>query len=544
MKKTKLTRNFTLKIMSVFIGFLIWFIVVNVDNPVSSKSITIAGENVELQNTAYVDSANMMCMQDDDPDPIRVTITGERRLLSRITQTNITLTADLQQAGSLDTDPVMVPITASCPGISPENIKVTPQYLSVRLEEKVTQEFLVNVNYGSSQPGKGYEVGSQTASPEKVKITGPKSLVNKIDKVNATVDVDGRTKDFSEEAELNIIDKNQDSLAGRMAYLTIDNTKVVVTTKFWKIRTGVNIGADYVGVPADGYQVESVTTVPDTVSIAGTDEALETLKQNDNTIWIGGADIDITGETTDIEKKVSLKEQVADFPPQPVITRDNVTMQIDTVVFFQVMDAKLYTYGVNQPIAAIESLSATTLRNIIGEMELDHTLTSRDTINSKITAILDEATDKWGIKVNRVEVKNIIPPREIQEAMEKQMKAEREKRAVILKADGEKQAAITAAEGEKEAAILRADAVKQQRILEAEGEAQAILAVQKANADAIRLLNEAMPSDKVLAIRSLEALAKVANGKATKIIIPSELQNLGGVVPSIKELMTDPKDAE
>ena len=243
-----------------------------------------------------------------------------------------------------------------------------------------------------------------------------------------------------------------------------------------------------------------------------------------------------------VAKKVSLKEQVADFPPQPVITRDNVTMQIDTVVFFQVMDAKLYTYGVNQPIAAIESLSATTLRNIIGEMELDHTLTSRDTINSKITAILDEATDKWGIKVNRVEVKNIIPPREIQEAMEKQMKAEREKRAVILKADGEKQAAITAAEGEKESAILRADAVKQQRILEAEGEAQAILAVQKANA--IRLLNEAMPNDKVLALRSLEALAKVANGKATKIIIPSDLQNLGGVVPSIKELMTDPKDAE
>ena len=240
-----------------------------------------------------------------------------------------------------------------------------------------------------------------------------------------------------------------------------------------------------------------------------------------------------------VAKKVSLKEQVADF-----ITRDNVTMQIDTVVFFQVMDAKLYTYGVNQPIAAIESLSATTLRNIIGEMELDHTLTSRDTINSKITAILDEATDKWGIKVNRVEVKNIIPPREIQEAMEKQMKAEREKRAVILKADGEKQAAITAAEGEKESAILRADAVKQQRILEAEGEAQAILAVQKANADAIRLLNEAMPTDKVLALRSLEALAKVANGKATKIIIPSDLQNLGGVVPSIKELMTDPKDAE
>ena len=245
-----------------------------------------------------------------------------------------------------------------------------------------------------------------------------------------------------------------------------------------------------------------------------------------------------------VVKKVSLKEQVADFDPQPVITKDNVTMQIDTVIYFQITDPKLYTYGVEYPMSAIENLTATTLRNIIGELELDQSLTSRDTINAKMRAILDEATDKWGIKVNRVEVKNIIPPREIQEAMEKQMKAEREKRAVILKADGEKQAAITAAEGEKEAAILRADAVKQQRILEAEGEAQAILAVQKANADAIRLLNEAMPSDKVLAIRSLEALAKVANGKATKIIIPSELQNLGGVVPSIKELMTDPKDAE
>ena len=245
-----------------------------------------------------------------------------------------------------------------------------------------------------------------------------------------------------------------------------------------------------------------------------------------------------------LAKKVSLKEQVGDFPPQPVITRDNVTIQIDTVVFFQVMDAKLYTYGVNQPIAALESLCATTLRNIIGEMELDHTLSSRDVINSKITAILDEATDKWGIKVNRVEVKNIMPPAEIQDAMEKQMKAEREKRAVILKAEGEKQAAITAAEGEKEAAILRADAIKQQRILEAEGEAQAILAVQQAEADAIRLLNEADPDGKVIALRSLDTLAKVANGKATKIIIPSELQNLGAMVPSIAELLTDPKPTE
>ncbi len=240
-----------------------------------------------------------------------------------------------------------------------------------------------------------------------------------------------------------------------------------------------------------------------------------------------------------IAKRVSLKEQVADFPPQPVITRDNVTMQIDTVVFFQVMDPKLYTYGVDYPVSAIESLSATTLRNIIGELELDHTLTSRDTINHKITAVLDEATDNWGIKVSRVEVKNIIPPREIQDAMEKQMKAEREKRAVILTAEGEKQSAITAAEGENEAAILRAEAVKQQRILEAEGEARAILAVQQANADAIKLLNAAMPSEKVLALRSLEALAKVADGKATKLIIPSNIQDLAGTVTSIKELVRD-----
>lgn len=242
-----------------------------------------------------------------------------------------------------------------------------------------------------------------------------------------------------------------------------------------------------------------------------------------------------------VAKKVSLKEQVADFPPQPVITRDNVTMQIDTVVFFQVMDAKLYTYGVNQPIAAIESLSATTLRNIIGEMELDHTLTSRDTINSKITAILDEATDKWGIKVNRVEVKNIIPPREIQEAMEKQMKAEREKRAVILKADGEKQAAITAAEGEKESAILRADAKKQAQILEAQGEAEAILTVQRATAEGIKLINEATPTDPVIKLKALEAFAAAANGRATKIIIPSEIQGLAGLAEGIVEAVKLPE---
>ena len=242
-----------------------------------------------------------------------------------------------------------------------------------------------------------------------------------------------------------------------------------------------------------------------------------------------------------VVKKVSLKEQVADFDPQPVITKDNVTMQIDTVIYFQITDPKLYTYGVEYPMSAIENLTATTLRNIIGDMELDHTLTSRDTINTKITAILDEATDKWGIKVNRVEVKNIIPPAEIQDAMEKQMKAERQRRESILRAEGEKKSAILVAEGEKESAILRADAVREQRIREAEGEAQALMTVQKALADSIRLLNDAAPTDKVLAIKSLEALQKVADGKATKLIIPSEIQNLTGLLAAAKETVTDAK---
>ncbi len=239
-----------------------------------------------------------------------------------------------------------------------------------------------------------------------------------------------------------------------------------------------------------------------------------------------------------VAKKVSLKEQVVDFPPQPVITRDNVTMQIDTVIFFQITDSKLFTYNIERPLSAIENLCATTLRNIIGEMELDHTLTSRDIINTKITAILDEATDKWGIKVNRVEVKNIMPPAEIQDSMEKQMKAERERRESILRAEGEKRSAILVAEGEKESAILRADAVREQRIREAQGEAEALMTVQKALADSIKMLNEADPSQKVLTLKSLEALQKVADGKATKLIVPSELQNLAGLVASAKEMMT------
>ena len=251
-----------------------------------------------------------------------------------------------------------------------------------------------------------------------------------------------------------------------------------------------------------------------------------------------------------IAKRVSLKEHVVDFKPQPVITKDNVTMQIDTVVFYQVTDAKLFTYGINNPMSAIENLTATTLRNIVGELELDATLTLRDTVNSKITSILDQATDKWGIKVTRVELKNILPPREIQDAMERQMKAERERRESILRAEGEKRSQILVAEGEKESQILRAqavkeatilqaDAVREKKIREAEGEASAIRAVQEAYAESLKMLSAADPSEKVLAIKGLEAFEKAADGKATKIIVPSQIQGLAGLATSVKELFAD-----
>ena len=238
-----------------------------------------------------------------------------------------------------------------------------------------------------------------------------------------------------------------------------------------------------------------------------------------------------------VVKKVSLKEQVADFDPQPVITKDNVTMQIDTVIYFQITDPKLYTYGVEYPMNAIENLTATTLRNIIGELELDQSLTSRDTINAKMRSILDEATDPWGIKVNRVELKNILPPREIQNAMEKQMKAERERRESILQAEGEKASKVLIAEGEKQSTLLRADAAKQARIMAAEAEAQSILKVQQAMADSMRMLNENAPNDQVIKLKALEALQKVADGKATKLIIPSEIQSLAGLAASAKMLV-------
>ena len=253
-----------------------------------------------------------------------------------------------------------------------------------------------------------------------------------------------------------------------------------------------------------------------------------------------------------ISRKVSLKEQVVDFPPQPVITKDNVTMQIDTVVYFQITDPKMYTYGVERPISAIENLTATTLRNIIGDLELDHTLTSRDVINTKIRVILDEATDAWGIKVNRVELKNIMPPTAIQDAMEKQMKAERERREAILRAEGEKKSTVLVAEGkkesaildaeaEKQAAILRAEAKKEATIREAEGQAEAILKIQQANADGLRMIKEAAPDQNVIQLKSLEAFAKAADGKATKIIIPSEIQGIAGLAKSVTEIAADHK---
>ena len=245
-----------------------------------------------------------------------------------------------------------------------------------------------------------------------------------------------------------------------------------------------------------------------------------------------------------VARKVSLKEQIADFPPQPVITKDNVTIQVDTVLFFQITDPKLYAYGVEHPMAAIENLTATTLRNLIGDLELDQSLTSRDIINAKMRVILDEATDPWGIKVNRVELKNIMPPREIQDAMEKQMKAERERREAILQAEGQKQSQILVAEGEKQSLVLRAEAAKEAKLLEAEAQAQAILKVQQAQADALKLPNEAAPNEQVVKLKSLEAFQAAANGKATKIIIPSEIQGLAGLAAGLKGIVEQDAPAD
>ena len=317
MKKRKITDNLSLKIMSVAIAIVVWLIVVNIDNPVGTNYYTIT--DVELINKEYVESSDTigkMCMPEENQDSVRVAITASKKIRDRIRLSDITAVADLQQAVSLDTDPVMVPITVTCSasGVLPSDIKVTPQNLTVNLDEKETQEFVVNVSKGDTKPGKDYEVGSLTASPEKIRITGPKTLVTKIDKVNAAIALDGNTEDYTQEVNLTIYDKNQEALSeSEMNSLRIENNaKVVVTAKLWKIRTGVKIAAGYVGTPAGGYQVGSVKTVPDTISVAGNTEDLESLSENDNMITIPADRIDISGESKDVERKISLKNLLPD----------------------------------------------------------------------------------------------------------------------------------------------------------------------------------------------------------------------------------------
>lgn len=317
MKKRKITDNIPLKIMSVAVAVVLWLIVVNIDNPTGTNYYTI--NDVELINKEYVESSDTigkMCMPEQNQDSIKIAITASKKIRDKIKVTDISAVADLQQAVSLDTNPVMVPITVTCsvPGVSSNDIKVTPQNLSVNLDEKETQEFVVNVSRGDTKPGKDYEVGSLTANPEKVRITGPKTLVNKIDKVNATIELDGNTQDFTQDVNLTIIDKNQEALSdSEMNSLKIENNaKVVVTARLWKIRQGVGISASYVGTPADGYEVGSVKTVPDTISVAGSTEGLESLAENNNVITIPADSIDISGESKDVEKKISLNNLLPD----------------------------------------------------------------------------------------------------------------------------------------------------------------------------------------------------------------------------------------
>ena len=317
MKKRKITDNIPLKIMSVAVAVVLWLIVVNIDNPIGTNYYTI--NDVELINKEYVESSDTigkMCMPEQNQDSIKIAITASKKIRDKIKVTDISAVADLQQAVSLDTNPVMVPITVTCsvPGVSSNDIKVTPQNLSVNLDEKETQEFVVNVSRGDTKPGKDYEVGSLTANPEKVRITGPKTLVNKIDKVNATIELVGNTQDFTQDVNLTIIDKNQEALSdSEMNSLRIENNaKVVVTARLWKIRQGVGISASYVGTPADGYEVGSVKTVPDTISVAGSIEGLESLAENNNVITIPADSIDISGESKDVEKKISLNNLLPD----------------------------------------------------------------------------------------------------------------------------------------------------------------------------------------------------------------------------------------
>ena len=306
--KRKLTDNLSLKIISILIGIVLWLVVVNIDNPVISKSFTLS--NVELVNEAYIDDTGLVCLRDGEATPVRVTITGERSMLNGITASDISVVADLQQAVSLETNPVMIPVTASCNGVSPANITVWPQNVSVTLEEKVTGEFMVGVNSGDSKPGKGYEIGTQTVSPEKVRITGPGSLIRKIDKVNVYVNVEGVTEDFTETANMSVIDKNGETLSvTQMNNLRFDNDgRVTVATKLWKTRSDIRPEVRYRGEPAEGYVLDSVSTVPETVSVAGTKEALELLKGNGNIIEIDDESVDISGQDSDKEFKIDISQ--------------------------------------------------------------------------------------------------------------------------------------------------------------------------------------------------------------------------------------------
>lgn len=304
----KITNNLSLKILSVAIAILIWLLVVNADNPMVTKSFVIG--DVQLLNEAYLDADGKMCMQDDKQESIRVTIKANRKTLDRITASDIKAVADLQQAVSLNTDPVMVPITVSCDKVLPDNIEVTPKNLSIHIEDKDTQEFVVNVTTNNTKPDKGYEVGTLTSNPEKLKITGPTSLINKIDKVNASVDVDGTSEDVTEETDVKIIDKNGEEFTDTdMAYLNI--SKVSVTARLWKVRPEVRIKAEYEGTPADGYEVESISTTPNVISVAGSDEALSALEEQNNTVTIPSSATDVSGRDSDYEVKINISDYLS-----------------------------------------------------------------------------------------------------------------------------------------------------------------------------------------------------------------------------------------
>ena len=303
--KEKITNNLLLKILSLIIAFLVWLIVVNADNPIMTESFVVS--DVQLLNEAYIDADGKMCMQDEEQEPIRVTIRAERKVLDRISASDIRAVADLQQAVSLDTDPVMVPITAVCAGIAPEDIQVTPQNLSLHVEDKDTQEFVVNVTTNNTRPDRGYEVGTLSSNPEKIKITGPISLINKIDRVNAAIDVSDASEDVTEETEVTVIDKNGEVFSDTdMAYLNV--SKVYVTARLWEVRSDVRIRAEYSGTAAEGYEAESITTTPNVITVAGSTSALEALEEQNNTIWIPADAVDISGEKSDYEEKINISD--------------------------------------------------------------------------------------------------------------------------------------------------------------------------------------------------------------------------------------------